>query len=73
VSLEAAFPSGLTTLRVMCQDRGAYPWVVCDVRRGRYPQLRTLEKHAPLWILGQIARIQGDEITLRHVSLEFGP
>ena len=71
VTLESAFPSGLTTVRLMCQDRGNFPWVICDVRRGKYPQLAALPPHAPFWISGRIASIQGDQIFLRGVYLSF--
>lgn len=67
------FPSGLTTLRLMCAERGtAYPWVWCDVRKGRYPPLPTLPKHAPFWITGRIRRVDLNDIYLRDVRLEFG-
>ncbi len=71
VSFESAFPSGLLTLRVMCQDRGNYPWVICDVRRGKYPQLSGLLPHAPLTIQGRIYKIKPDEIFLHKVTLSF--
>ena len=71
VSFESAFPSGLFTLRLMCQDQGNYPWVICDVRRGKYPQLSGLLPHAPLTIQGRIHQIKSDEIFLRQVSLSF--
>ncbi len=72
VTFESAFPSGLATLRLMCQDRGDYPWVLCDVRRGRFPQLRGLRQHAPLWVVGRVGSIKGDEIFLRGARLAFG-
>ena len=71
VTLESAFTSGLTTERLMCQDRGNFPWVICDVRRGKYPQLAALPPHAPFWISGRITSIQGDQIFLRGVRLSF--
>ena len=71
VTFESAFPSGLTTLRLMCQDRGDYPWVLCDVRKGRFPKLRGLAQHAPLWVAGRVGDIRGDEIFLRGARLEF--
>ena len=71
VSFESAFPSGLTTLRLMCQDRGDYPWVLCDIRRGKYPQLAGMPPHTQFWMSGRIAGIKGDQIFLRGVSLSF--
>ena len=42
--VEGHYLSGLhfgptLTERRTCQDRGNFPWVICDVRRGKYPQL----------------------------------
>lgn len=72
VSFESAFPSGLLTLRLMCQDQGDWPWVICDVRRGKYPQLSGLLPHAPLTIQGRIHHVTtADEIYLNKVTLSF--
>lgn len=71
VSFEPAFASGPFSLRLMCQDRGNYPWVNCDVRRGKYPQLSGLLPHAPLTIRGRIYKIKSDEIFLHQVTLSF--
>ena len=71
VTFESAFTSGLTTMRLMCQDRGNFPWVICDVRKGKYPQLAGMLKHTPFWLSGHINRIEADEIYLRGVSLSF--
>ncbi len=71
MSFESAFPSGLFTLRLMCQDRGDFPWVICDVRRGKYPPLSGLLPHAPLTIQGRIYKIKPDEIYLHKVTLSF--
>ena len=71
VSFESAFSSGPFTLRVMCQDRGNFLWVICDVRRGKYPPLSGLLPHAPLTVQGRIHQIKSDEIFLRQVSLSF--
>lgn len=71
VSFESAFSSGLLTLRVMCQDQGNYPWIIFDVRRGKYPPLAGLLPHAPLVVQGRIHKIKSDEIYLHQVSLSF--
>lgn len=71
VSFESAFATGPFSLRLMCQDRGNFPWVNCDVRRGKYPQLSGLLPHAPLTIQGRIYKIKPDEIFLHKVTLSF--
>ena len=73
VTFESAFPTGMTTLRLMCQDRGgfSFSWVLFDVRKRKYPELNALVQHTPLWVTGQISQIKGDEIFLKHVALDF--
>lgn len=71
VTFESAFASGVFTVRLMCWDRGNFPWVVCDVRRGRYPQMEGMLKHTPFWISGRITKIEGDQIFLNKVQLGF--
>jgi len=72
VSSDTAFPSGLTTLRLMSTEWGTtYPWLFCDISRYRSPQLRSLPKSAPLWIIGRIKSIRLNDIYLRDVRLEF--
>ena len=73
VALESAFPSGLTTLRLMLTEPGThYPWVTCDARPRRYPALRGLPKYAPLRVCGRIDKVDINEISFRAVRLEFG-
>ena len=71
VTFESAIVLGPVSIRLMCQDRGNYPWVLCDVHKRQYPQLNTLVKHAPLWVSGQISKIEGDEFILKNARLEF--
>lgn len=72
VCYDTAFPSGLTTLRLMSTEWGTdYPWLFCDIPRRRYPQLRSLPKSAPLWISGRVKSIRINDIYLGDVRLEF--
>ena len=73
VTFESAFPSGMTTLRLMCRDPSSFnfSWIIFDVRKHKYPELNALVQHAPLWVTGQISRIKSDEISLKHVALDF--
>ena len=71
VTFEAAIPLSPISLRLMCQDRGNYPWLLCDVHRLKYPQLKGLVQHTPFWVNGQVSRIHGDNIDLKNVTLDF--
>jgi len=72
VCYDTAFPSGMTTVRMMSTGWGTdYPWLYCDVSPRRFPRLRTLPKSAPLWVSGRIKSIDVNDIYLRDVRLEF--
>ena len=72
VCYDTAFSSGLTTVRLMSTEWGtSYPWLLCDLSRRRYPQLRILLKSAPLWVSGRVKEIRINDIYLEKVSLEF--
>ena len=65
------------TLTLMLQDpaslspRMPFAWVVCDVRRGKYPQLNGMVQHTPLWVSGQIQSVRDEIIILKNPQLEF--
>jgi hypothetical protein len=71
VTFESAIPLSPIGLRLMLQDRGDFPWVICDVRKQKYPELRGLVQHTPFWVSGQISQIKPDEIILKNAQLEF--
>ncbi len=48
-----------------------FAWVLCRVRRGKYPQLNGMVQHAPLWVTGQIHSIKSEMITLKNAVMEF--
>ena len=76
VTFEAVIPDGLR-LDLMLQDPASlrpgvpFAWVVCSVRRGKYPRLNSMVQHTPLWVTGQIKSIKGEMISLKNVTLEF--
>ena len=78
VTFEEVIVSGLM-LNLMLQDPASlrpgvpFAWVVCSVRRSKYPPLGGMVQHTPLWVTGQIKSIKSEMITLQNVTLEFGP
>ena len=71
VTFKSVIVLGPLSVRLMLLDRGSYPWVLCDVRKSKYPQLNSLTQHSPLWVSGHISKTYGDEITLKNARLEF--
>ena len=76
VTFESVIPDGLM-LTLMLQDPASlrpgvpFAWVLCSVRRGKYPRLNGMVQHTPLWVTGQIKSIKGEMISLINVTLEF--
>ena len=76
VTFEEVIATGLT-LELMLQDPASlhpgvpFAWVLCSVRRGKYPQLNGMVQHAPLRVSGQIHSIKGEMIRLKNPVLEF--
>ena len=78
VTFEEVIVSGLM-LELMLQDPASlrpgvpFAWVMCSVRRGKYPQLNGMVQHTRLWVTGQIKSIKSEMITLQNAVLEFDP
>ncbi len=76
VTLEDAIPDGLM-LMLMLQDPASlspgtpFAWVNCAVHWGKYPELNGRVQHTPLWVTGQIKKIDGEQIFLKNVTLDF--
>ena len=76
VTFEEVIVSGLM-LELMLQDPASlrpsvpFAWVMCSVRRSKYPQLNGMAQHMPLWVTGQIRSIKSEMITLQNAVLEF--
>ena len=78
VTFEEVIRAGFQ-LDLMLQDPASlrpgvpFAWVVCSVRRGKYPQMGGMVQHTPLWVTGQIKSIKSEMITLQNAVLEFDP
>ena len=73
VTFESALP-GPGMLSLICREQGDLPapQLVFDVRKHKYPQLNGLREQTPLWVTGQISKIDFIEmITLKNAILEF--
>jgi hypothetical protein len=76
VTFEEVIVSGLM-LDLMLQDPASlrpgtpFAWVLCSVRRGKYPQLNGMVQHTPLWVSGQIQSVKSEMITLKNPQIEF--